>query len=209
MLKWLKWFFSKKVKVVINNNYTEALHGLRNNRAIVGRSMTIVIKSDDGFVLDFVRVYRKSVSDKNEIDCIKIINDTAIIIYTPQREDERIIVQASARMIGPGDSFEQPAIYEIRCDEFQYTIPKQGGHVYINPYVLKTEFTTEGRTESIINYDPNEFTIEVTCPQIESGDWVLNENKLMASYNKTENQIVGELTITYNSKSESNQIYQE
>ena len=31
----------------------------------------------------------------------------------------------------------------------------------------------------------------------------------MASYNKTENQIVVELIITYNGKSESNQIYQE
>lgn len=209
MLKWLKWFFSKKVKVIVNNNFTEDLHRIRNNRAVVGKPMVIVIKPNDGFVIDFVRVYRKNISDATEIECIKEINNVAIIQYTPVKEDEKIIVQASARMITQGDSFEQPAIYEIRCDEFQYTIPKQGGHVYINPYVIKTEFTTEGRTESIINYDPNEFTIEVVCPQIESGDWILEENKLMASYNKTENQIVGELTITYNGKSESNQIYQE
>lgn len=209
MLKWLKWFFSKKVNVVINNNYTEALHGLRNNKAMVGRSMTIVIRSDDGFVLDFVRVYRKSVSDKNEIDCIKIINDTAIIIYTPQREDERIIVQASARMIGPGDYVEAPTTYEIRCDEYQYEIPRHGGEVYINPYVLKTESSPEGRIESIINYNPEDFQIEIFCEQMDNGDWVLDGNRLVACHNKTAHRIIAEIKIHYNNRYDINQIYQE
>ena len=209
MLKWLKWFFSKKVKVIVNNNFTEDLHRIRHNRAVVGKPMVVVIKPNDGFVIDFVRVYRKTISDSTEIECIKEINNVAIIQYTPTKEDGKIFIQASARMVTHEDSFEQPAIYEIRCDEFQYTIPKNGGSIFINPYVLKTEFTSDGRMESIINYDTNEFTIDLICPQLESGDWILKGNELIASYNKSENQIIGELTITYNGRSESNQIYQE
>ena len=210
MLKWIKWLFSKKVKVVFNCNYIECLNGLKKNRAIVGNKMSIVVKPNDGFVLDFVRVYRKNTYDSNEIlDCIKEINNIAIIQYTPQKEDEKIIIVASARMIGPQDYYEQPAIYEIRCDEFQSTIPNQGGYVYINPYVIKTEFGSGGRNESIINYNDNDFKIEVTCNQIDSGEWILECNKLMASHNNTGSQITGKVTIYYNNKSESNQIYQE
>ena len=87
MLKWLKWFFSKKVKVIVNNNFTEDLHRIRNNRAVVGKPMVIVIKPNDGFVIDFVRVYRKNISDATEIECIKEINNVAIIQYTPVKQD--------------------------------------------------------------------------------------------------------------------------
>ena len=79
MLKWLKWFFSKKVKVVVNNNFTEDLHSIRNNKAVVGKPITIVVKAIDGFVLDFVRVYRKKISDLNEIECTTDINNITII----------------------------------------------------------------------------------------------------------------------------------
>ena len=170
MLKWLKWLFSKKVKVVLNNNFTECLHSIKNNKAVVGKPITIVVKSLDGYVLDFVRVYRKKISDSTEIECIKNINNISIIKYTPTKEDGKIIVQASARMISPTDVIEQPAIYEIRCDEFQKELPKQGGVMYINPYVIKNEFTSEGRVESIINYDPSTFNISIECDKINSGD---------------------------------------
>ena len=208
MLKWLKRLFSKKIRVVINNNYTEDLHSIKNNKAIVGKPITIVIKPLDGFVLDFVRVYRRKISDLTEIECTIDINNISIIKYTPVKEDEKIIVQASARMISPSDIIEQPAIYEIRCDEFQKELPKHGGVMYINPYVIKNEFTSEGRIESIIDYNPETFSINIDCDKINSGEWILEGNKLMASHNDGE-RVTGELTIEYEGKTESNQIYQE
>lgn len=208
MLKWLKRLFSKKVKVVISDNFTESLHSIKNNKAVVGKPITIVVKAIDGFVLDFVRVYRKKISDLNEIECTTDINNITIIKYTPVKEDEKIFVQSSARMISPADIIEQPAIYEIRCDEFQQELPKQGGVMYINPYVIKNEFTSEGRVESVIDYNPDTFKITIECEQMNTGEWILEGNKLMASYNPGE-RITGEITIEYEGKTESNQIYQE
>ena len=209
MLKWIKWLFSKKVKVVVNNNYTEDLHSIRKNKAVVGKPMTIVIKANDGFVVDFVRVYRKKVADSNEIECTTTINNIVIIKYTPQKEDEKIIVQASARMIGPGDYVEVPTSYEIRCDEYQYEIPRHGGDVYIRPYVIKTESSPEGRIETIIHYNPQDFQIEIFCEQMDNGDWVLEGNRLIACHNKTAHRIIAEMKIHYNNRYDVNQIYQE
>lgn len=203
MLKWLKWFFSKKVKVVVNNNFTEDLHSIRNNKAVVGKPITIVIKTLDGFELDFVRVYIKKANTTTEIECIKEINNIAIIKYTPTEEDKKIEIIASAKMISPKDTIEQATVYEIRCDEFQHTLPKSGGSIFINPYILKSEFTDEGRVESIIDYNPDDFTISINCDK-----WILKGNEIIAPYNDGD-RIECEINIQYGSIEETNQIYQE
>lgn len=208
MLKWLKWFFAKKVKVVMDSNFTESLHTLKRNKALIGKPMVVVVRGIDGFDLDFVRVYIQRNNDTVEIECIKEINNIAIVQYTPTREDKKIIIQSSGRMISPRDTMEQSTVYEIRCDEFQYIMPKHGGQIFIKPYIIKSEYTDEGRIESVIGYNPDEFGIEIISDKIDSGDWVLNGNELFVNNNDGD-RIEAEIIISYNSMRESNQIYQD
>lgn len=102
-MKWLKWLFAKKVKVEVHNNFTEDLHSIRHNMAVVDKPITIVIKPFDGFDLDFVRVYIKKKDVTTEIECIKEINNIAIIKYTPTKDDKKIEIITSAKLLAPRD----------------------------------------------------------------------------------------------------------
>lgn len=203
MIQWLKRLFTKKTKIILDCNFTEALHSIKNKKAIVGKPFTIVIKPNDGFELDFVRVYRQRMSDETELDCITTINNIAIIKYTPTEYDDRVIVQSSARLLSPAD-FVEPS-YEIVCDEFLTEIPKSGDVITLNPYVIKKDYFAGEEEETIINYDPEKFSIELKG----NNDWILDENKIVATYNDSDERIIGDVCVSYKNVSKESQIYQE
>lgn len=209
-MNWLKKLFTKKIKVKISNNYTNYTDNSNNDKAYVNTPYIATFYPKAGYKINFVKIFRKEVADKNEILNHATYNNdgSATINYIPVKSDKQIILWSSASEIekAPVNIHLSELTYEIRCDYFQNTFLSNGEELNLNPYVLVSEFTNDGRKESVIRYndDPENFKISV-----DNVNYVLNGDRLTICPNYSGIIIPTEVNICYKDICESNQIYQE